>query len=89
MLRKLLGAECVQLRHLVGQWKSVCETFGEEHDLCDEAIVGHHHCYWAEQRFEIVWQLSAASISRILNVYMLQASIEIIKTNTVMKRVYI
>ena len=43
LLRELLRAEDVQLAHLARERLGVAEALGEEHDLSDERVVGHHH----------------------------------------------
>lgn len=49
LLGQLLTGQLVQLHHLVGQGQGVGEALGEQNDLCDQAVVGHHHRYGAEQ----------------------------------------
>eukprot|EP00962_Isochrysis_galbana_P015846 scaffold4536_cov113-Isochrysis_galbana.AAC.12 len=65
LLGQLLRGETVELRHLVGEPLGLAKALGEEHDLGDQAVVGHHHCDGAEERLEVVGQLGAAGVAGI------------------------
>ena len=54
LLTQLLGAQLVQLGHLATEVLGVAEALREEHDLRDEAVVGHHHRHRSEQHLQVV-----------------------------------
>ena len=47
------------------KWSRVAEAEGDEHDLADQAVVGHHHRHRAEQRLQVVRQLRAPGVPRV------------------------
>eukprot|EP00965_Chrysotila_dentata_P256125 6212443-Pleurochrysis_carterae.AAC.1 len=65
LLGQLLRRELVELRHLVGQALGLAKALRKEHNLGDEAVVGHHHGHGAEERLEVVGQLGAAGVARV------------------------
>ena len=62
LARELLRAELVGGHDLAGALARHEVPVGVEHDLADEAVVGHHHRDGAEQRLEVVGQLRAAGV---------------------------
>ena len=50
---ELFGAQFKSGHDLLGQNPGVAEAEGEERDLGDQRVVGHHHSDWTEQSLKI------------------------------------
>jgi len=61
--RKLLRAKSESSNHLLCKLLGSDVTERIKHDRADQFIVGNHHSDWAEQGFQIVWQLSTTGVT--------------------------
>eukprot|EP00964_Phaeocystis_antarctica_P042671 scaffold24462_cov48-Phaeocystis_antarctica.AAC.3 len=50
---------------LLREWLALVEAEGEETDLGDHRVVGHHHGHRTEERLEVVGQLGAACVAGV------------------------
>jgi hypothetical protein len=55
--RQLLRVESESSNHLLGQNTGCGIPERIERDLANQGVIGHHHCDWSEQGFEVVGQL--------------------------------
>mmetsp|Transcript_109650 Transcript_109650/g.266590 ORF Transcript_109650/g.266590 Transcript_109650/m.266590 type:complete len:318 (+) Transcript_109650:949-1902(+) len=65
LLRELLLAQLVQRGHLLGKNAGPLETLREEHDLTNLQEIGHNHGHGAEQRLQVIGQLSTAGVAGV------------------------
>lgn len=63
LLRQLSAGQLIQVHDFPGQGLGRDEALGEQHDLCNLIVVGHHHGHRSEEGLQVVWQIYSTGIS--------------------------
>lgn len=65
LFRKLLGRKLVKVDHFSRKLVSCLESLTVKDDLGNQSIIRDHHCYWSEERLQVIWELCSSSVTWI------------------------
>ncbi len=52
----------IEFGEFQGKYRSSSEAVCEQQDFSNHISIRNHHCYWPEERFQVIWKLNSSSV---------------------------